>query len=155
MITISYTDGKNMDFIALCKQLDTNLNQIIGAGRQEIYDQYNLLHDIKDVWIAYENNTSVGCAAFKHYDANTVEVKRVFVRPEHRKKGISRMLMACLEKRAQEMGYTLLILETGRSLKEAINLYQSSGFTVIENYGQYKDLPESVCMQKKLPLYTI
>lgn len=62
--------------------------------------------------------------------------------------------MKAAEVKAAEKGYNNLILETGRILNEAVNLYQNIGYTIIENYGQYKDLPESVCMRKKIaPAY--
>lgn len=150
MITITYTNGKNQDFINLCEQLDINLNEINGTEKQEIYSQYNLLHDIDDVWITYMNDTPVGCAAFKQYEKNIAEVKRVFVKPEHRGNGLSKILMSALEQKAKEKGYNILILETGKLLKTAINLYQNNGYNIIENYGQYKNLPNSICMQKKL-----
>ncbi|MDD2437519.1 MAG: hypothetical protein PHG27_12500 [Massilibacteroides sp.] len=67
-IAIIYTNGENPDFVNLCELLDKNLNEINGKERQEIYAQYNLLHDIHDVWIAYENNNPVGCASFKQYE---------------------------------------------------------------------------------------
>ncbi|GAB1359594.1 hypothetical protein MASR1M31_13800 [Porphyromonadaceae bacterium] len=79
-----YTNGKNPDFISLCKQLDNNLNTIIGCDRQITYDNYNLLDNIHDVWIAYEENRPVGCASFKQYADRIAEVKRVFVLPEYR-----------------------------------------------------------------------
>ncbi len=150
MRTIIYTNGKNPDFINLCQQLDNNLNEVFGVEKQEVYNQYNLLHDIHDVWIVYESGIPVGCAAFKQYEDNIVEIKRVFVKPEHRGKGISKVLMESLEKEAAKKGYKTLILETGKRLETAINLYQNRGYTVIENYGQYRGLTESVCMQKNL-----
>ena len=42
------------------------------------------------------------------------------------------------------------MLETSRGLEEAIGLYRKIGFKIIENYGQYRDMPESVCMEKFL-----
>jgi len=152
MIEIIYTDGKHSDFINLCQQLDNNLNGVIGEQKQENYNQYNQLHDIHDVWIAYSDSTPVGCAAFKQYENDIAEVKRVFVKPEYRGKGISKVLMKALEEKALESGYNKLILETGKHLKEAIGLYQKSGYITIGNYGQYKDFPDSICMEIKLTL---
>lgn len=152
MIEIIYTNGKHSDFINLCQLLDNDLNGIIGEEKQGNYNQYNQLHDIHDVWIAYSDSTPVGCAAFKQYENNIAEVKRVFVKPEHRGKGISKALMKVLEEKALESGYTQLILETGKHLKEAIGLYQKNGYITIENYRQYKNCPDSICMLKKLIL---
>jgi GNAT superfamily N-acetyltransferase len=150
MIGIIYTNSGNPDFIMLCQRLDDNLNGVIGAEKQADYNQYNLLHDIHDVWIAYEDNTPVGCAAFKQYENNVAEVKRVFVMPKYRGRSTARAMMKALEEKALEKKYEKLILETGKHLKEAISLYQKFGYTIIENYGQYKDFPDSICMQKEL-----
>ena len=58
--------------------------------------------------------------------------------------------MQKLEDKAREQGYDSLILETGKPMKSAIGLYSSIGFQVIDNYGQYKNLPLSICMLKDL-----
>ncbi len=63
------------------------------------------------------------------------------------------MVLFCyytLEQKAMENGYSKLILETGNVLKEAIKLYSGIGYNVIENYGQYVDIQESICMGKLL-----
>ncbi|HAK46753.1 MAG TPA: hypothetical protein DCO79_12660 [Spirochaeta sp.] len=60
------------------------------------------------------------------------------------------MLMSELEQKAVTKGFRRLILETGSPLKASLGLYQSIGFTKIENYGQYKDMRESICMEKVL-----
>lgn len=150
MTTIIYSNGNNPDFVDLCKQLDNYFNEVNGVEKQEGYNQYNTLSDIADVWIAYEDNAPVGCAAFKQYEDKVAEVKRVFVKPEYRGKGISKELMKAVEGKALEKEYKSLILETGKNFKAAIGLYQSMGYTVIENFGQYKNMPNSVCMQKLL-----
>lgn len=147
-----YTDGRNQDFAKLCQLLDEYLNELAGgeANRQQ-YIPYNTLDAIRDVVLAYDDsNTPIGCASFKFYDNKIAEVKRVFVKKEHRGKGISKELMRLLEERAKEQGYTTLLLETGAPLVEAIGLYHSLGYVTIPNYGQYKDLEESICMQKNL-----
>jgi len=150
MATIIYSNGYNIDFVNLCKQLDGYFNEVNGIEKQEGYNQYNTLSDITDVWIAYEDKTAIGCAAFKQYENKVAEVKRVFVKSEYRGKGISRELMKALESKALEKRYKSLILETGKNFKAAIGLYQSMGYAIIENFGQYKNMPESICMQKDL-----
>ena len=58
--------------------------------------------------------------------------------------------MNFLEDKAKEKGYRSLILETGEPLIEAMGLYSSIGYNVIPNYGQYVNMPDSICMMKKL-----
>jgi len=146
---IVYTDGKNKDFIELCRLLDENLDEIAGGRKQrEQYVQYNTLEDINDVVLIYEDGIAVGCASFKYYDEGTAEVKRVFVRKEYRGRGISKQLMNFIEERAKGKGFSKLILETGALLVEAMGLYNKMGYKVIENYGPYKCMKDSICMEK-------
>lgn len=143
------TDGCNQDFIELCHALDDYLNELAGGEeKRSQYIRYNMLEDIHDVVMAYDNGIPVGCASFKFYDSDTAEVKRVFVRKEYRGKGISIQLMRLIEQRAKEQGYCKLVLECGDPLVMAMKLYRKIGFIVIPNYGPYKDMPESICMER-------
>nr|WP_294488597.1 GNAT family N-acetyltransferase [uncultured Anaerosporobacter sp.] len=146
-----YTDGCNIDFINLCNQLDDNLNEIVGGEKQRLqYIQYNSLADIHDVIVLYADEKPVGCASFKEYESGIAEIKRVFVHDAYRGLGLSKQLMHAIEQKAIQQCYKELILETGAVLVAAMGLYQSLGFHVIPNYGQYADMKESVCMRKHL-----
>ena len=150
-MTYEHTDGSNQDFVSLCHELDAYLNHIVGGEENRAqYIPYNSLDDIHDAFVAYDEDKAVGCAAFKRYEDETAEVKRVFIREEYRGQGISKKLMELLEQTAKEQGYSGLILESGEILTEAMALYRKIGYKVIPNYGQYKDMPESVCMRKEL-----
>ena len=146
-----YTDGANTDFIELCHDLDDFLNEIVGGeeNRSE-YIPYNQLDDIHNVIVVYDNDIPIGCAAFKEYDAECAEVKRVFIKADYRGRGISKKLMELLEESAREQSYHYLILESGEPLVAAMSLYRKIGNKVILNYGQYEDMPDSICMRKKL-----
>lgn len=145
------TDGKNPDFIALCALLDKYLNKIAGGEKNRAqYIPHNSTEDIHDVVLAYDGASPAGCAAFKRYDGTTAEVKRVFVKKTYRGLGVARQLMALLEEKAREKGFKALILETGQPLVRAMGLYCSDGFAVIPNYGPYKNMPDSICMEKRI-----
>lgn len=145
------TDGTNKDFILLCNMLDEDLNEIVGGEQQrEQYIQYNTLENIRDVVLIYDGKLPIACASFKFYQDGVAEVKRVFLRKEYRGKEISKQLLSELERKAKKQGYTSFILETGRPLKAAVGLYLKIGFKIIENYGQYKDMTDSICMQKDI-----
>ena len=146
-----YTDGSDGDFIELCHELDCFLNEIVGGEKNRAaYIPYNKLDSIHDVIVVYNEDTPIGCASFKKYDDTHAEVKRVFIKEEYRGRGISRCLMEKLEKAAKSKGYRYFILESGEPLISAMALYRKIGYTVIPNYGQYKDMPDSVCMMKEL-----
>ncbi len=148
---VVYTNGENRDFIRLCQLLDDNLNDAVGREKQsKQYNQYNQLRDIHDVVLIYEGEEPIACAAYKYFEEGTAEVKRVFVRKEFRGRGISVLLMERLEEVAKEQGYQILVLETGKVLLQAVGLYKKIGYTIIDNFGQYKNINESICMSKKL-----
>lgn len=151
MMEIKYTNGEDQDFVNLCKLLDDSLNEAVGGETQRSeYNQYNKRDHIHDVFVLYDHNLPIGCAAFKEYETGVAEVKRVFVRKDYRRRGLSKLLMEEVEKKAKESGYITLILETGKPLIQAIGLYKSLGYQFIENYGQYKNMPLSVCMSKNI-----
>jgi GNAT superfamily N-acetyltransferase len=146
-----FTDGTNDDFKNLCVLLDESLEEAVGATVQRAkYAPMNTLDKIRDAVVAYDGALPVACGGIRRYEDGVAEVKRVFVRQEYRGRGISKHLMALLEHRAQEQGYTSLILETNHLLIPAVKLYESLGYEVIENYGPYAAMPESLCMRKRI-----
>lgn len=95
------------------------------------------------------NNAIVGCAAVV-LKPGYGEVKRMYVKPEARGLGAARRLMALLEQAAREAGSPLMTLETGPSQPEAIALYERQGYARCGPFGDYRDDPLSVFMQKRL-----
>jgi GNAT superfamily N-acetyltransferase len=73
----------------------------------------------------------------------TCELKRMYVAPEARGRGIARALLERLEEEAVDLGYTTLWLETGTEQPEAMALYESHGYEPIAGFGRYKDEPKS------------
>lgn len=103
------------------------------------------------VVLAFSGNEPVACGAFRpSIMDSTIEIKRMFVHPDFRGKGISRLILAELEQWAREQQYTSAILETGIKQPAAISLYAKSGYQRIANYGSYQDIEESICMRKEL-----
>ncbi|MEV0969513.1 GNAT family N-acetyltransferase [Microtetraspora glauca] len=100
--------------------------------------------------LAWWDEAAIGCAGLQPLEPGVGEVKRMYVRPTHRGRGVSRALLAEIERIAQEDDLATLRLETGRIFVEAIGLYTSSGYASIPRFGAYADLPESVCFEKIL-----
>ena len=100
--------------------------------------------------IAWLDDQAVGCGAIRPIDTQTTEVKRMYVRPFARGKGISRKILAKLESLASASGFSHTKLETGINQPEAIKLYETSGYEPIPCYGVYAQNPESVCYEKTL-----
>jgi GNAT superfamily N-acetyltransferase len=100
--------------------------------------------------VARDAGRAVGCGAIRLIDAMTAEVKRMYVEPEHRGKGIARAVLARLEATARQLGARRLVLETGSNSPEALALYERTGFRTVECWGEYATSPTSVCMEKTL-----
>jgi GNAT superfamily N-acetyltransferase len=81
----------------------------------------------------------------------TAEIKRMYVAPAFRGRGIARTMLAHLERAAATAGARAMILETGTAQPEAMALYESSGYTRIPSFGYYKDAPLNRCYAKPLP----
>ena len=76
------------------------------------------------------------------------EIKRMFVRPEFRGKNIAFNLLKELEIWASELNFKVCILETGIRQIEALALYKKANYEITENYGQYKNIENSICLKK-------
>lgn len=100
--------------------------------------------------VAYLNDTPVACGAIKEFDSKTMEIKRMFTAPEARGKGIATKIINELENWAKELTYERCILETGKRQVAAVEFYQKNHYQNIPNYGQYKDVENSLCFEKYL-----
>jgi GNAT superfamily N-acetyltransferase len=149
MIRLQRTTSDNEDFRLLIPELDKELLSRY-EERQAIYDRHNIIENNQNVIIAYKEEMPAGCGCFKRFDDRSVEIKRMFVKPEYRGQKIAASILQELENWAIELNISGTVLETGIKQPEAIHLYRKSGYIVVENYGPYKGLPESVCMQKHL-----
>ena len=147
MIQLLRTNSEHPDFVALLKYLDAYL-AVTDGDEHAFYNQYNKIYMIKHVVLAYENDVPVGCGAIKAFGEDAVEVKRMFVAEAGRNKGIASTLLKELESWAAELGYARCVLETGKRQAEAIALYKKNGYRVIDNYGQYIGVANSVCFEK-------
>jgi putative acetyltransferase len=98
--------------------------------------------------IARADGLAIGCGAVRRLDETTVEVKRMYVEPEQRGQGVAKEILQRLETDARALGARRLVLETGVYQEEAIGLYRRAGFSQIDCFGEYQDVPTSVCFEK-------
>jgi len=149
MLKLLRTTSSNPDFINLVGQLDADLEYRDGDDH-EFYAQFNHIDIIKYTLVAYLNNKLVGCGAIKPFNAQSMEVKRMYTTPEFRGQGIAIKILNELESWTKELGFDSCVLETGKKQPEAIALYKKCGYIVISNYGQYAQIENSVCFRKQL-----
>jgi putative acetyltransferase len=108
------------------------------------------LHDDIEFVIARHGDRDIACGALQRLDPTTAEIKRMYVVPDARRTGLSRLVLAAIEQRARERGITRLRLETALAFTAAVNLYRSSGYAEIPPYGEYAGNPISYCMERRL-----
>ncbi len=142
------TTSENTDFQTLTLQFDEYLVDIDG-DEKDFFAQYNQIY-LDHVIVWYEEGQAVGCGAFKQYEDGVAEIKRMFVLPNQRRKGIAQAILNELELWAKNTGCHFCLLETSNKLTNAIALYRKSGYTIIPNYGQYIGVESSVCMKKTI-----
>jgi putative acetyltransferase len=103
--------------------------------------------------VALWEGEPVGCGAFHpvaDLESNAAEIRRMYVEPRRRRRGIARAILAELERLAREFGYATVRLETGLRQPDAMRLYETSGYSRIEAFGRHRDDPLSVCFEKAL-----
>ncbi|MCF2221616.1 GNAT family N-acetyltransferase [Chryseobacterium sp. PS-8] len=148
-MTIKRTDSSNKDFQNLVKLLDADL-AIRNGEDHGFYDQFNKIDMIKNCIVIYVDEIPAACGAFKKFDEETVEIKRMYTNPDFRKKGLATAIVKELEIWAKEFNYTKAVLESSHEQNEALSVYEKSGYTRIPNYGQYIGIDKSVCYEKVL-----
>jgi GNAT superfamily N-acetyltransferase len=92
-----------------------------------------------------------GCGAWRVYPPGGVEIKRVYVAPQFRRRGLAQLIVAALEGSAAEAGHDCVVLNTGDRQPEAIALYTDLGYSPVPGYGVYACSPGAVFLGKDLP----
>jgi GNAT superfamily N-acetyltransferase len=99
--------------------------------------------------IIYLDDVAAGCGAVRRLDEATAEIKRMYVDPAVRGRGLGRALVEALEREARRIGATRIVLETGTRLAPAIKLYEAMGYSRIPLFGEYLSSPDtSLCFGK-------
>ncbi|MBP1652137.1 MAG: family N-acetyltransferase [Bacteroidetes bacterium] len=149
MLRLKRTHSDDPHFQELIIALDKDL-WIRYPEVQQDYEVLDKVKNIPTVVVAYVDALPVGCACFRQFDTNTIEIKRMFVHNTHRGQGIAYAILKELETWAISEGFSRAVLETGIRQPEAIALYQKSGYTFMDKYPPYEQMENSVCLQKPL-----
>jgi GNAT superfamily N-acetyltransferase len=147
---------------ALVTALDADLDERYAAdddlGGEPDHQHLNVLVEsvappLGAFLVARLDGEPVACGALRPYDApgRTAELKRMYVVPAARGKGVARTLLSALEAEAVNLGYVRIVLETGLRQQEAIALYESTGYEPIPSFGAFRSSPLSRCYAKALP----
>lgn len=138
------------DAARLIEALDADLAktyppEVIFGLHEEDHDEEHMVF-----LVARRGDRAIGCGALRTLDETTGEVKRMYVVPDERGGGVSRVLLAAIETIAIGKRYHTLRLETGKLSPAPLALYRSSGYREIPLYGEYVGNDYSICFEKKL-----
>jgi GNAT superfamily N-acetyltransferase len=132
---------------------DADVQRLTGQQQAEIRARYGgkeepgtkpSAADVTVVLVARdEDGTPLGCGALRDLGDGVAEIKRMYVLPAARGRGVSKAVLAALEDAARERGWTTLRLETGPRQPEAIGLYTSAGYRPIDAFGAYVGDPDA------------
>ncbi|MGQ0804689.1 MAG: GNAT family N-acetyltransferase [Actinomycetota bacterium] len=135
---------------------------LVGALLDELRERYGeedpdhpLVHELAapaggTFLLARVEGRPVGCGGLRRHDDGVAELKRMYVVPDQRGRGVARVMLAALEAQAARLGYQAVVLETGERQPEALALYEGHGYGRIASFGPYVDAPLSVCLRKEL-----
>lgn len=120
-----------------------------------LLDHYGSLHPPDGiVYLLRIGDKIEGMGAVHRLESDVAEIKRMYIRKQHRGKGFGRTLLRKLVEKAKEFGYTTIRLDTGTFMKAAQRVYRSEGFYEIERYPGCVTpepfLPFTHFMEKKL-----
>ena len=149
MLTIKPVSPSRADVMHLIEQLDAYQSSLYPPESNHLDSIDEMSKSNVFLIAAYSGSEICGIGSVKLID-DYGEIKRVFVPSNQRGKGIARAIMAELESYLVNQAATCARLETGIHQKEAIHLYEKLGYDRIEPFGDYKEDPLSVFMEKKL-----
>jgi len=140
------------DVAPLVHDLQHYLEQFYPPESQHGFSIDQLVAQQVDFFVARIDGVVTGCCGVKFYayDGGFGEIKRMYVPPAWRGRGIAKQLLSHIEAHTRSHGYRTLRLETGIHQHEALALYEWFGFVRIPPFGEYTSDPLSICYEKKL-----
>jgi GNAT superfamily N-acetyltransferase len=149
-ISILEEQPDSPDAVTLIRELDDHLNQLdYPAESRHAFSVDRLVREGVKFVVLRNRDEAVGCGGVKIAD-DYAEVKRMYVRPQHRGLGYAKQILASLESLARRANVKILLLETGIWQKEAIALYERYGFRRRGPFAEYVEDPMSVYFEKSL-----
>ena len=88
--------------------------------------------------IGWEHGVPIAGGGFTRHDSITAEIRRMYVVPHERGRGVARLLLIAIESAVRAAGYSRVILDTGPKQPHAEALYRSAGYVDIANFRKGK-----------------
>jgi len=134
----------------LIDELEAHLEPFYPKASRHGYSVEKLIQQGVAFFVMRQDGVPAGCGGVQFYGSEYAEIKRMFVRPQFRGLGLARLMLRHLEGYALQQGIHVLRLETGIHQKDAIRLYEKSGFQNIPPFGEYVEDPLSRFFEKKI-----
>jgi ribosomal protein S18 acetylase RimI-like enzyme len=148
------------DVVSLTRDVQAHYSELYGGpGDESVVDVADFEAPTGHFLVGYVDGLPVAMGGWRRLgdrpglpSPNTGEIKRMYVAPSARRRGLSKVILAELEASARSAGLDWLVLETGQPQTSAIELYRSSGYTEVDGrpYGHYVDEPDAVHLGKSL-----
>jgi len=147
-ITIVEERPDSVDGMKLLSELDADLQRHpYPAESRHAFSIEKLLHERVAFFVTRYLGEPAACGGLKVFD-DYGEVKRMYVRPKQRGRGLAKATLDHLSQYTKSQGLNLLRLETGIYQVEAIGLYDRYGFQRRPPFGEYREDPLSVYFEK-------
>ena len=135
--TIPINEWQLNDAVNLFNEYANSLN--ISLDFQNFTEELNIINSMYGsptgcLLLVYEQEEAVACAAYRKIGDGICELKRMYIKPNYRRKGIGQKLVDLLCEKAKQNGYYLMRLDTLDSMLPALHLYRSNGFKDIAAY---------------------
>jgi putative acetyltransferase len=149
-VDISLERPDSDDAKALIAELEAYLIPLSPPESRHGYSVEKLIKEDVSFFIIRDNGNPVGCGGLKLFGTDYGEIKRMYVRPQYRGLGFAKLMLNHLSEYARKHGISKLRLETGIAQRDAIALYERSGFQSIPPFGEYKPDPLSRFYEKEI-----
>jgi ribosomal protein S18 acetylase RimI-like enzyme len=150
MVVIERVRPDTADALALIDELENQFDPLYPRESRHGYSVEKLLREGVAFFVIREQGSPAGCGGVQLYGTEYGELKRMYVRPQFRGRGLGKAMLDHLAAFASEQGVRLLRLETGIYQERAIRLYERYGFERIPPFGEYKQDPLSVFFEKRI-----
>jgi GNAT superfamily N-acetyltransferase len=134
----------------LVEQVQQEYVQRYGGRDEAVVEPAEFLPPRGLFLVAEVDGVPAGCGAWRAWGSSMAEIKRVYVEPAFRRRGLAQLVVAELERTAAEAGHRSVVLNTGHRQPEALGLYAERGYGPVEGYGVYACAPDAVFLGKDL-----
>jgi GNAT superfamily N-acetyltransferase len=134
----------------LVEQVQEEYVQRYGGRDAALVDAAEFLPPLGVFLVAEVDGEPAGCGAWRVLSSGVAEIKRVYVVPRFRRRGLAQVIVRALEEGAARAGHGAVVLNTGKEQPEALALYADLGYGPIEGYGTYACSPGAVFLGKDL-----